>query len=220
VASGALKDSPMDQVVAPAARQARRAPPQPVALSIADLSAFTKHLRKQWSEHLAADPSVPSHLRLMNMVARAAGHPNVQALKASAAKTSSRASGSALPAHVTPPDTTPAASPMVVKAATQFDEQGRLARWPAKYSVQRLAMWGLWMHFAAKRIYTEREVNDVFKRWHTFGDHVTLRRELINMKLLSRKSDGSAYWKESPRASDEVRALLHELRRRSRGAAT
>ena len=30
-----------------------------------------------------------------------------------------------------------------------------------KYSVQRLAMWVLWTQFDGKRVYTEREVNEV-----------------------------------------------------------
>ncbi len=47
----------------------------------------------------------------------------------------------------------------------------------------------------AKRVYTEREVNSILSALHTSGDHVTLRRELINQQLLSRKSDCSEYRK-------------------------
>jgi Uncharacterized protein conserved in bacteria (DUF2087) len=77
-------------------------------------------------------------------------------------------------------------------------------------------MWALWMHFDAKRVYREREVNTVLARLNTFGDHVTLRRELINMKLMSRKSDCSEYRKEPARPSDEVRAFLKVMRQRVR----
>ena len=41
-------------------------------------------------------------------------------------------------------------------------------------------LWGLWMRFDARRRYTEREVNEVLKAWHLFGDHCTLRRELVD----------------------------------------
>ena len=38
-----------------------------------------------------------------------------------------------------------------------------MSRWPVKYSVQRLAMWVLWMQFERGRVYSEREVNAVLK---------------------------------------------------------
>ena len=98
------------------------------------------------------------------------------------------------------------------KALMQFDDAGRLVRWPSKFALQRFAMWALWMRFDASRVYTEREVNTLLNAWATFGDPVTLRRELVNMKLLARKSDCSAYWKEPVRPDDEVRTMLHELR--------
>ena len=94
------------------------------------------------------------------------------------------------------------------KALTQFDARRRLVRWPHKFSVGRLAMWVLWAHFEAKRLYTEREVNEILKLWNTWGGHVTLRRELINHPLLTRKSDCSAYRKLPARPDEEVRWLL------------
>ena len=100
------------------------------------------------------------------------------------------------------------------KALAQFDDVGRLKRWPTKYSVQRLAMWVLWTRFDAKRLYTEREVNAVLKAANAFDDHVTLRRELVNHRLLTRKPDCSEYRKLPARPDDETRALLHAWRAR------
>ena len=57
-------------------------------------------------------------------------------------------------------------------------------------------------------------VNEVLKAWHLFGDHATLRRELVEMKLLARKSDCSEYRKLPARPDDEVRALIQAGRRR------
>lgn len=195
-----------------------------------DLSSFAKSLRAQLSTHLADAAAVPGHVALLNMLARAAGHRNVQALKADAAAARSQARRQAL-ADREPAIAVPAAStlpaPLVAeptaslplsataaKALTQFDDWGRLTRWPHKFSVQRLAMWALWTRFDSGRQYTEREVNEILKAWTTYGDHVTPRRELVEMGLLGRKSDCSAYWKEPQRASDEVRALLQALRSR------
>ena len=88
-------------------------------------------------------------------------------------------------------------------------------RWPTKFSVQRLAMWLLWTRFESKRIYSEREVNEVLRAANAFGDHVTLRRELVNHRLLTRKSDCSEYRKVSARPDEEVRAPLVAWRSRS-----
>lgn len=182
-----------------------------VPLHCDDLSQFAKALRQQLGEHLQKTPgAAPGHVQLLNMLARAAGHRSVQALRAQA--TLAPATQAPAPAAAAP---SPAAlGPHAVKALTQFDEHGRLARWPYKFSVQRLAMWGLWLRFDSGRTYTEREVNEILKAWTTYGDHVTPRRELVEMKLLGRQPDCSAYWKQPQRPSDEVRALLRALRAR------
>jgi hypothetical protein len=102
------------------------------------------------------------------------------------------------------------------KALAHFDQQGRLMRWPVKFSVQKLVMWVLWTRFDAKRSYTESEVNAVLKAANMFFDHVTLRRELINHRLMARQSDGSDYRKLPARPDDEARALLGAWRARYR----
>lgn len=179
-----------------------------ISITVPDLSGFARALRRSLDEHLAAHAALPTHQALLNHIARAAGHRNLQALQAQPAR-SARVRA--------------AAAPVVLSAAAQkalgsFDELGRMSRWPVKYSVQRLAMWVMWMQFERGRVYTEREVNAVLKAWHTWGDHVTLRRELINDRLLTRKSDGSQYRKLPARPSDEARALMAAWRARVDGA--
>jgi hypothetical protein len=75
-----------------------------------------------------------------------------------------------------------------------------------------MAMWALWTHFAARRSYTEREVNAILNAHHVFGDPATLRREMVEMKLLGRLSDCSKYWKEPRRPDADVRAFLQAWR--------
>ena len=53
-------------------------------LVAADLSAFTKQLRAQLAARLDSGAGLPGHVEMLNLVARAAGHRNVQALKAAA----------------------------------------------------------------------------------------------------------------------------------------
>lgn len=196
---------------------------QTVALQTADASALAKALRSQLATYAEAQGAtanqvVPSHLALLNMLARAAGHRNYQALKAQPSPALVvRPSAATKAPTPTPAAVEPGTQPLsagAAKALTQFDELGRLARWPHKFSVQRIAMWGLWLRFDSGRTYTEREVNDILKAWTTYGDHVTPRRELVEMGLLARKSDCSAYWKEPQRPSDEIRAVLQALRAR------
>ncbi len=109
-------------------------------------------------------------------------------------------------------------SPTVRKTLMQFDTAGRLVRLPNKFSVQQMAMWWMWTQFTVRRKYTEKEVNQVLNAHHTFGDQATLRRELVNMKLLGRKSDCSEYWKEPVRPSDEAQEFLRALRQAVAGA--
>jgi hypothetical protein len=177
-----------------------------IPMTVPDLSGFARALRRSLSDHLAEQAGLPAHQALLNHIARAAGHRNLQALQAQAPRTAHTAKATS-PAPL-------ALSAAATKALGSFDEFGRMSRWPHKYSVQRLALWVMWMQFESRRAYSEREVNAVLKAWHTWGDHVTLRRELINDRLLTRKSDGSVYRKLPARPSVEARALMAAWRAR------
>lgn len=58
-----------------------------------------------------------------------------------------------------------------------------------------------WRHFDAGPVCTEREVATILNDAQPFGDHVTLRSELINHRLLARKSDCPDYRKRPARAA-------------------
>ncbi len=181
------------------------------AIHVADVSAFARSLGQALQERHAARPAPPGQVELLNLIARAQGQRNWQALR-QALRLAPPAPATAQPAAAAP------LSDNARKALAQFDSQGRLMRWPVKFSVQKLVMWVLWTRFDAKRSYTEREVNAVLKAANLFSDHVTLRRELINHQLMARKSDCSEYRKLPARPDDEARALLTAWRARSRGA--
>ena len=184
-----------------------------VPLSTPDVSAFTKTLKSFLDERQAAGKALPSHVELLNLLARAAGLRNFATLKActlGAAPRVAPPSPAAVPSESAVDRSTLSAT--VRKALLQFDESGRLVRLPNKLSVQQMAMWALWTQFAARRRYTEKDVNAILNAHHTFGDQATLRRELINMKLLGRKSDCSEYWKEAHRPTQEVQAFLQAWR--------
>lgn len=173
-------------------------------LSIADVSSFAKNLKNYLNERHVEGHSPPSHLELLNLLARAAGLRNYQTLRACATGN--------MPNPEPAPVNSSTLSPTARKALIQFDAAGRLVRLPNKLSVQQMAMWWMWTHFAPRRKYTEKEVNQVLNAHHTFGDQATLRRELVNMKLLGRKSDCSEYWKEPVRPSADVQEFLRAMR--------
>ncbi|OYT90791.1 MAG: hypothetical protein CFE43_16625 [Burkholderiales bacterium PBB3] len=179
-------------------------------LPVADISAFAKALKNPLDERHARGKPPPSHLELLNLLARAAGLRNYQTLRAKAPNGATTAL--AQPVAIAPAPEPAALSTTARKALLQFDPQGRLVRLPNKLSVQRMCMWWLWTHFEVRRHYTEKEVNQVINAHHTFGDQATLRRELVNMKLLGRKPDCSDYWKEAVRADGEVQNFLSSLR--------
>lgn len=179
-------------------------------LVVDDLTRFARSLGRALADRHAAGEPPPGHVALLNLIARAAGHRNLQALKAAPP---------ILPPAPPAAPVTPATPPLadtVRKALGHFDADGRLQRWPSKFSVQALVMWVLWSRFDAGRPYTEREVNAILKDAQTYGDHVTLRRELVNHRLLTRKSDCSEYRKLPARADAEARSLLAAWRSRVR----
>lgn len=188
-----------------------------VPFSTPDVSAFTKTLKSSLDERHAAGKPPPSHVELLNLLARAVGLRNFATLKKTAPTVSS--SGAAPPTKeisfdnvASGPASLASMSATVRKALIQFDDAGRLVRLPNKLSVQQMTMWALWTKFMANRKYTEKEVNAITNAFHTFGDQATLRRELVNMKLLGRKSDCSEYWKEPHRPTEEVQDFLRAWR--------
>jgi hypothetical protein len=185
--------------------------PQRTPLVAADLSAFAKALRTQLAERLDSGAGLPGHVEMLNLLARAAGHRNVQALKAAVKSTASAAPSPQRwhgPKH-------PSLSAAADRTLRVFDAQGRLLRWPSKRPEQVLALWCLWMAFDGKRRYSEREVNEVLNAHHAFGDHCLLRRELVVMELLARTAGGEQYRKLAARPSEETAALLRAVRARA-----
>ena len=183
-------------------------PRSPLSVVVPDASLFAKALGQSLKTRHAAGQPPPGHVELLNLVARALGHRNLQSLQASAR-------AAPLPDPVLAAEDRPPPAKLTDnarKALGQFDSRGRLLRWPVKYSVQTLAMWVLWTLFDGRRVYTEAEVNQILKAANAFGDHATLRRELINHRLMTRKSDCSEYRKLPARPDAEARALLQAWR--------
>jgi hypothetical protein len=174
---------------------------QYLPLQTGDLSDFARGLARQLGD------ASPSHLSLMNMLARSAGFRNVQHLRAC------RAAERRLEKRV---EQTPTDHRLVERALHQFDPYGRLVQWPSRQSVQTLALWALWAALPAGALVREQDINKVILQEHCFADPATLRRTMISAGLLTRKTDGTEYRRierEPPSEAIELIGIITERRR-------
>lgn len=74
-----------------------------------------------------------------------------------------------------------------------LNDDGQLIQWPAKLSNQELALSYLVQKFNVSYVYSEREVNEILKSWHTFEDWAILRRALIDSGRMVRNTGGTEY---------------------------
>ncbi len=177
-----------------------------VPLHAADISAFCKNLRQQLAVAEVANP--PSHLRLLNMLAKSAGYRNFQELRATPPQAAVE------PVVVVRAIVAPRGGELsrtVKRTLSNFDTAGRLMRWPTQFAVQQLAIWGLWLRLPGKRDLSEADVNRYLSEYHTFGDAATLRRELVNAKMLWRTTDCSVYRKLMHRPEGDAQDFVREL---------
>ncbi len=164
-----------------------------ISLTIPDLSDFAKTLRAD----LIALPEPPGHLTLLGLLARAAGYQNYQHLKA------------APPTPGTAPDLK-----RLHKAQRVFDAEGRMRQWPSQTAVQGLCLWVLWARLPARRDLTEAQVNAVLLDGSRFGDHVLLRRSLIDYRMVTRTQDGAIYRRIEQTPPLEALGLIHAVTQR------
>ena len=81
-----------------------------------------------------------------------------------------------------------------------MDGEGRITIFPSKRKMKSYVLFYLAEKFEADTQYTEKEINELLKQWHTFSDPATLRRELYMYHFLDRSDDGKTYClrKEQP----------------------
>ncbi|WP_370206260.1 DUF2087 domain-containing protein [Pararhodobacter marinus] len=168
-----------------------------IPLTTPDVSHFARALSRQMPE-----AGKPSHLELLNMLARAAGFRNHQHLRAA------HAARARLDAPA-PDEGFDAAR--VERALGCFDAGGMLARWPARRNLQILCLWALWARLRPGAVLDERGLNAALDGWHAFGDRALLRRDMIGLGLMTRSPDGRAYRRVEQRPPPEARALIRLL---------
>lgn len=171
-----------------------------------DVSALARSLNRQ----IEALQATPSHLEMMNMLARGAGFRNFQHFRADAA---------ARTALEAPPEPEPPVDHRkVARVAGHFDGDGVLLRWPGKTSHQELCLWALWARLPAGARLNEPEINARIAGLHRFADHALIRREMVNRRLVGRTADCRAYWRIEQKPPAEARALIRRLELTRAGA--
>jgi hypothetical protein len=180
----------------------------PIAFQSADISALARSLKEQ----LTALGEVPSHVALLNMLAKAAGYRNFQHLKA-AAETAPAPVAALLetPAGPPVPLPTPVDRQRVDRVAGHFGDTGRLLRWPSKTNHQELCVWVLWSRLPATMVMHEREISAWLNERHDFADAALLRRTMVTMGLVTRTQDGREYRRVEQTPPAELAPLLAKL---------
>ncbi|WP_026079309.1 DUF2087 domain-containing protein [Pseudomonas nitroreducens] len=164
-----------------------------------DISALARSLARQLDD----SPERPGHVELLNLLARAVGFRNYQALRASHQAETRLARG-------VEPETV-VDFRRVEQWRCYFDDAGCLQRWPKKHSHREACLWVLWSRLPARQRWSERELNERLRPQECLGDHLLLRRALVDGGWLARTDDGGEYWRIERRPPAELSALLSVL---------
>ncbi|THB70675.1 MAG: DUF2087 domain-containing protein [Desulfovibrio sp.] len=172
----------------------------PLPFVVGDISSFTRSLRQQ----LQNRDSVPSHVELLNLLAKSGGFRNFQHFRAQHQARENINTPRPQPIEID--------YKLVKRLARFFDSQGRLMRWPKKFTQRMLCLWVMWSRLPAKVSLNEQEISDFLEDQHLFGDHALLRRELVDRKLVTRTPDGREYRRIEQQPPGEAMALIEHLK--------
>ncbi|MBU1002747.1 MAG: DUF2087 domain-containing protein [Proteobacteria bacterium] len=171
----------------------------PLPFPVGDISEFARSLRRQ----LDGLERTPSHVEMLNLLAKAGGYRNFQHFRAQ------QDAQAAL--DVPPPSPVEVDFKRVQQLVRIFDGQGRLTRWPKKYTLRMLCLWVIWSRIDARGTLSEREISEWLDEQHLFGDYALLRRELVDNGLVTRTADGRQYRRIELQPPAEALELLRHL---------
>ena len=169
---------------------------------VPDVSALAKSLRTQ----LAGRSKFPSHVEMLNMLARATGSRNFQHWRLVA-----RPASMIVPAPA-PPQVVDEV--LVLRAARYFVSQGWFASWPARTKTQSLCLWAIWARIPPQQIFNEQAMNVLLNGHHLFNDPAILRRSLWASGLVTRTPDGREYRRIERPPPPEALLLIARLKDR------
>ncbi len=172
----------------------------PLPFYVGDVSVLARSLRSQFQKI----DHIPSHVEMLNLLSKAGGYRNFQHFKAQ------QEACKAL--DIPKPQSAEIDYKLVGRLVRFFDDEGRLIRWPKKYTQRGICLWVMWSRVLARKTFTEQEMNDLLERQHLFGDYALLRRELVDWGLVVRTADGRQYKRVEVQPPAEAVELLKRLR--------
>lgn len=78
-----------------------------------------------------------------------------------------------------------------------LNKHHQVSVWPAKDVGRIIVLNYLIEKFEPNTNYSETQVNQILKQWHTFEDWALLRRELFDRGYFEREPDGTRYRRTS-----------------------
>lgn len=90
-----------------------------------------------------------------------------------------------------------------VKLDSIISGEGIVVRWPKKKEEKLAVLDYLITKFEPGVEYKEMQVNMILKKWHSFGDHALLRRELYDNFYMDRNPEKGVYWVEKKGKGEE-----------------
>jgi len=176
---------------------------QIIPLVADDISQFSRSLTRQ----LLQSDAPLTHVRMLNMLAKANGFRNFQHMRA-AHKSRER---------MDDVQTNAVDFKLVERCLNQFDEQGVLVRWPSKNLVQKTCIWVFWAMLPKGREMSERQISSLLNEGHSFSDPATLRRVMVGYQLVSRTKDGAQYQRIEQTPPPEAIELIARVKARQAG---
>ena len=85
-----------------------------------------------------------------------------------------------------------------------LDGDGKLTGFPARRKKKLYALFYLAQKLEPERDYSERELGEALRTWHTFDDPATLRRELYDAFFLDRDPQGRVYRLAEPQPDPQM----------------
>jgi hypothetical protein len=161
-----------------------------------DISELARSLQSQ----LAARDTIPGHVELLNMLARAVGSRNFQHFRAKIVAEKKLVRPAEIPVPV---DTVE-----LQRLSRYFDANGRWLRWPTKFSHQDPCLWVLWSKLPPRDTLSEKEINQLLRLHHLFNDPALLRREMKERGMLTRTLDGRVYRRVERKPPPTALALI------------
>ena len=169
----------------------------PFPYYVSDIAQLAHTLRHQ----LDGFERTPSHVEMLNLLSKAGGYRNFQHFRAQ------RESQAFVPSP------TQIDVKLNKKLLRHFDQEGRLVRWPGKFTLRMLCLWVMWSHLPARATFTESEINALLEKHHLFQDPALLRRELADRGFVLRTADGRQYTRIERQPPAEAIELFRQLRR-------